>query len=119
MSKDTTEVYDVVPVFAVDESGKALITEEQYSWLCNYAVRKAERVQELEDVNGQLGYLLGKVYGESNFEINDLIKQNKRYREAIKEAGNELFLRNAMEEEEDATITHALEILNKALEESE
>lgn len=56
MSKDVTEIYDVVPVFAVDESGKALITEEQYSWLCNYAVRKAERAQELEfyvDINSK------------------------------------------------------------------
>ena len=45
--------------------------------------KQAERVQELEDVNSQLGYLIGKVYGQSNFEIKDLIERNKRYRKAL------------------------------------
>ena len=83
MRKNTTEIYDVVPVFAVDETGKALITEEQYSWLCNYAVRKAERVQELDEL--VMAY-------QTELSIKDnankrIKKKNKRYRATINAMG--------------------------------
>src|SRR5699024_12811104 len=74
------------------------------SWL----EEQSKRVQELEDINSQLGYLLGKVYGQSNFEINDLIKQNKRYREKMQEA----------KEMASCCGMSAVSILEEALEES-
>lgn len=87
MSRDATEIYDVVPVFAVDETGKALITEEQYSWLCNYAVHKAERVQELEKIKDAKIALVNKGDEERRYveqeRMIELERQNKRYWEAL------------------------------------
>jgi len=80
------------------------VSREVYFWL----EEQSKRVQELEDINSQLGYLLGKVYGQSNFEINDLIKQNKRYREKMQEA----------KEMASCCGMSAVSILEEALEES-
>lgn len=75
MRKNTTEIYDVVPIFAVDENGKALITEEQYSWLCNYAMRMAERAQGL--------YRVERLEANTAIDCQELQKKNQRCREAL------------------------------------
>lgn len=40
-------------------------------------------VQELEEVNENLGYLVGKMHGESSFDIKKIMEENKRYRELL------------------------------------
>src|SRR5699024_4487225 len=76
MSKERLEEIDRVVDDLLNNRG------ELTNFVNDYYLQ-AEQVQELEEVNENLGYLVGKMYGENSFDIKKLTEQNKRYREAL------------------------------------
>jgi len=79
-------------------------------WLLNYAKEQAERVQELEKKNDRLKQE-ADFWRVEDREMMRLSHENKRYREALEEI--------AQKRMTYADMAGALQIANKALEESE
>lgn len=83
--------------------GDRFVSDEDIEWL----IEQAERVEELEDDKEYLHELIDKTAKR----LENLIEQNKRYREAIEKAKSESAHRIG-----DKTIIKIYEILEEALE---
>lgn len=77
--KTNREKFNKLPIFAIDEKGKPLVTEKEYSWLYDYANQLQTKMQELEEDNKNL-QALSKINREEHMRIHE---QNKRYRELL------------------------------------
>lgn len=74
---------------------KALMSSDDYDFLYNYALEQAERVELLEIENKLLNDILTTLEKQDIIKLLyqnvRLIKQNKRYREAIEKAIEEVY----------------------------
>lgn len=105
MSKERLEEIPYNVGYSLNDNENVLIKEDDYKWL----YEQAERVQELEKKNDRLKQE-ADFWRVEDREMMRLSHENKRYREALEEI--------AQKRMTYADMAGALQIANKALEES-